>query len=99
MQPKIPFKVCVSKLKSLTPDVHLKVMWDVLHDLVPLAKLKKRGKDLCKSVTFNKVAGFQLTTLLKVALFHGCFSRFLNWANDTKSRNGSHVYLEVDANL
>ena len=71
----------------------------MLHDLVLLAKFKKRGKDPCKSVTFSKVAGFQPTNLLKVALFHGCFSRFLNCANGTKSRNGSHVYLEVDANL
>ena len=71
----------------------------MLHDLVPLAKFKKRGKDPSKSVIFSKVAGFQPTTLLKVALFHGCFSRFLNCANGTKSRNGSHVYLEVDANL
>ena len=35
------------------------------------------------SVTFSKVAGFQLATLLKVTLFHGCFLRFLNCASGT----------------
>ena len=39
---------------------------------------------------------FQLTTLLKVTLlkvkvFHGCFSRFLNRANGTKSRQAFHI--------
>ena len=31
-----------------------------------------------------------LPTLLKLALLHGCFSRFLNCANGTESRNASH---------
>ena len=31
-------------------------------------------------------------TLLKVTLLHGCFSRFLNCTNGTKSRNASHVF-------
>ena len=29
-------------------------------------------------------------TLLKLALLHGCFSRFLNYTNGTKSRNAPH---------
>ena len=34
-------------------------------------------------------------TLLKVALLHGCFSRSVNCANGTKSRNTSHlVYIK-----
>ena len=32
-------------------------------------------------------------TLLKVTLLHGCFSRFLNCANGTKSRNASQMIL------
>ena len=32
-------------------------------------------------------------TLLKVTLLHGCFSRFLNCANGTKSRKASHIYI------
>ena len=28
---------------------------------------------------------------LKVTLFHGCFSGFLNYKNDTKSRKASHI--------
>ena len=34
--------------------------------------------------------GTLLATLLKVALLRGCFSCFLNCANDTESRNASH---------
>ena len=31
--------------------------------------------------------------LLKVTLLHGCFSRFLNCTNGTKSHNTSHINL------
>ena len=30
-------------------------------------------------------------TLLKLTLLHGCFPRFLNCTNGTKSRNASHI--------
>ena len=30
-------------------------------------------------------------TLLKLTLLHGCFSRFLNCTNGTKSRNAPHI--------
>ena len=33
----------------------------------------------------------KLQALLKVKLLNGCFSRFLNCANGTKSRNTSHI--------
>ena len=33
------------------------------------------------------------TTLLKVTLFHGCFSRFLDCTNGTKSRKAPHECL------
>ena len=46
-----------------------------------------------ESVTFSKVAGFQPVTLLKVTLLHGCFSRFLNCANGTRSRKTSQMVL------
>ena len=42
---------------------------------------------------FSKVAGF--ATLLKVALLHGCFSRFLNCTNGTKSRKASHMHVAL----
>ena len=66
---------------------------------------KFRGKHLCQSLFFNKVADLRqrcdtvvcdtlhrlkLATLLKVILLHGCFSRFLNRANGTKTRKTSH---------
>ena len=63
----------------------------VLRDLVPFVQFKKREKHLWRSVTFKKVASFQPESLLKVTLFHVCFSRFLNCTNGTKSRNASHV--------
>ena len=46
-----------------------------------------------ESVTFNKVADFQPATLLKVTLLDGCFSRFLNCANGTRSRKTSQMVL------
>ena len=51
-----------------------------LRDLVPCSQFKKRKKHPWRSATFSKV------TLLKVTLFHGCFLRFLNCTNGTKSR-------------
>ena len=41
-----------------------------------------------------------LILVLKLTLLHGCFSRFLNCANDTKSRNAPHMeYLPLKAGL
>ena len=37
----------------------------------------------------------QAATLLKVALLHGCFSRFLNGANDIKSRKAAYLFLKM----
>ena len=34
-------------------------------------------------------------TLLKVTLLHGCFPRFLDCTNDTKSRKASHIGYEA----
>ena len=44
-----------------------------------------------ESANFSKVAGLKPATLLKLTLLHGCFSRFLNSANGTKSRNAPHI--------
>ena len=63
---------------------------DILRDLIPFVRFKKH-KHSWRNVTFSKVAGFQPATLLKVTLFHGCFSRFLNCTIDTKSCNASHI--------
>ena len=35
-------------------------------------------------------------TLLKGTLLHGCFSRFLNCTNDSKSRNASNIYFDSE---
>ena len=58
-----------------------------MRGLIPLVQFKKREKHPWTSATFSKVA-----TLLKVTLFHGCLSRFLNCTNGTKSRKAS-IYL------
>ena len=54
-----------------------------LRDLVPCAQFKKREKYTRMSVTFS--------SKLKVTLLHGCFSRFLNYANSTKSRKAPQI--------
>ena len=41
----------------------------------------------------------QPATLLKVTLLHGCFSRFLTFTNDTKSRKASHIIMEDPGRL
>ena len=51
----------------------------------------KTWKHPWRSVDFSIVAGFKPATLLKLTLFHGCFSRFLNCTNGTKSRNAPHL--------
>ena len=65
-----------------------------LRDLIPLVQFKKREKHPWRSVTYSKAAGFSLQLLLKVTLLHGCFSRFLNCAHNTKSRNAPQYFLK-----
>ena len=69
--------------------------------MVSFVQFKKREKHSWKSVNFSKVAGLRPATLLKAALLHECFSRFLNCTNDTKSRKASHITeaLEIIAGL
>ena len=43
--------------------------------------IKMREKQPWRSVTFSKVAGFQLETLLKVTLLRGCLSHFFKLHN------------------
>ena len=51
-------------------------------------------RDLVLFVQFKTFA-----TLLKVALLHGCFSRFLNCAYGTKSRNAPQLWILKIKNL
>ena len=55
--------------------------------MVPFVQFKNREKHPWRNVNFSKVTGLQPATLLKLTLLHGWFSRFLNSANGTKSRN------------
>ena len=41
--------------------------------------------------TYGGVLLLKPATLLKVTVLHGCFSRFLNCINGTKSRNAPHI--------
>ena len=68
--------------------------------LAPFVQFKKRKKHPWRSGNFSKVAGFNLKNvknthgrvlILKLTLLHGCFSRFLNCTNGTKSHNASQV--------
>ena len=69
-----------------------------MRDLVSFVQFKKHS---WRSAAFSKVAGLKPATLLKLTLFHECFSRFLNCTNDTKSRKASHITeaLEIIAGL
>ena len=58
---------------------------DALRDLVPFAQFKNREKHPWRSVN-----------LLKLTFLHGCFSRFLNCTNGTKSRNTPHISLMME---
>ena len=60
---------------------------DALRDLVPVVQFKKREKHPWRSINLP-------ATLLKVTLLHGCFSRFLNCTNGTKSRNAPQIYYQ-----
>ena len=66
---------------------------DPLRDLLQFVQFKKLEKHPWKSVTFSKVAGEKPTTLLKVTLFHGCFSCFSNCTNGTKLRKTPYIKL------
>ena len=68
---------------------------DALRDLVPFIQFKKREKYPWRSATFIKVAGLKTATLIKVVLHHGCFSRFLNCTNGTKSCKKSQMKLSI----
>ena len=57
-------------------------MCSTLRDLVPFVQFKKREEHPRRSVNFTNLA-----------LLHGCFSRFLNCTNGTKSRNAPHVAI------
>ena len=50
---------------------------------------------------FKKVKNMKLlkpATLLKVTHFHGCYSRFLNLTNDTKSPKASYILKVISCN-
>ena len=67
-------------LHSVIPNIFI-IICGALRDLVPFVQFKKSEKHPWRSVTFK----------LKVTLLHGCFSRFLNCTNCTKSRNALDI--------
>ena len=58
-------------------------------------QFEKREKHPWRSVTFSKVRGYKPATLLKLTLLHGCFPRFLNRTNGTKSGETSQIVFLV----
>ena len=66
---------------------------DALRDLVPLVQFKNREKHPWRSVNFSKVASWSLQVeRFNLQINNGCFSRFLNCANGTKSRNAPQMF-------
>ena len=65
-------------LTHSTPDPYQEFLLkcNALCKLVPFVQFKKREKHPWRRVS--------LTTLLKVTLYYGCFSRFLNCTNGSK---------------
>ena len=72
---------------------HSIIICDALRDLVPFVQFKKLECTHEGVLLLVKLQAKSFTTLLKVTLLHGCFSRFLNCTNGTKSRKTSHIYL------
>ena len=70
--------------------LHL-LICDALCDLVPFVQFKNREKHPWRSVNFSEFADLKPATLLKLTLFHECFSRFLNCANGIKPLNAPHI--------
>ena len=64
-----------------------------------ICTIKKCEKHSWRSVNSSNVAGFKHATLLELTLLHGCFSRFLNCANGTKSRDASHLSIRCKIRL
>ena len=64
-----------------------------MRDLVLLVQVNKREKHPWRSVDFTKVARWSLQ--LKVTLLHGCFSRFSDCTNCTKSRKASRMVVWI----
>ena len=67
-------------------------IYKTLNDLNPsfmnnIFKLKINSREVRDKYKLN----FKPATSLKLTLLHGCFSRFSNCINGTKSRNASHI--------
>ena len=80
-------------LHYIGAQIHQRSICDAWRDLVPFLQFKKCGKHPWNHGSFLLLGKLQdeACTLLKVTLFHECFSRFLNRANGTKSRKASHM--------
>ena len=63
--------------------------YGALRDFVPFVQFKKREKHPWRSVTFS--CRLTPATLLKVTHLHGCFSRFLNCTNGSRSRKAPQL--------
>ena len=72
--------------KTHKPYVMPYAIWYHLHNL-------KKVKNTHRGVLILIKLQAEAYTLLRLTLLHGCFSRFLNCANGTKSRNASHLFL------
>ena len=65
--------------------------WAIWYHLYNLKNVKNSHGGVLTLVKLQASA----CNLLKLTLLHGCFSRFLNCTNITKSRNASHILYET----
>ena len=69
------------------------MLYAIWYHLYNLKNVKNTHGGVLLFVKLQALAGFKLQLyLLKVTLLHGCFSRFLNCTNGTKSRNAPHIF-------
>ena len=69
----------------------LYIICGALRDFLIFVQFRKREKHQWRSVNFSW--RLQPATLLKLTLLHGCFSRFSNSTNGTKSSNAPHMMV------
>ena len=87
--------LCVKSFLRKYPIYHIS---GALRDLVAFVQLKNAKSTHGGVLILVKLQASDVT-LLKLTLLHGCFSRFLNCTNGTKSRNASHIRSQKDFSL
>ena len=98
---------CTSRFCNQSCTERIELLWDILQSAFPVTKTRLFIYVMFCATWYhlynlkfvkNTHGGVLLlvaATLLKVPLLHGCFSRFLNCTNGTKSRNASLITIII----